>query len=728
MLTGVVKKESVPFSYIDHWPQVFSKYLSKRLEQSLDVIKRVLAVYLCALDQFLATPLANVNVVEGGLSRSSFFDLINNSRYAKLLHGALIGVGLLALLIGHVVSVYRKLRKQEKKSHFFYFRRLLQSEQNSEIKKAMGEDGTSFDILSAAAHFYSPGISRLVCWKRRFFCRGKRRKEYVNLKDYLAKKGLQDKRTEKEILNDIFIETIDKLVNYLNENTSDANLSEKFQRKNGTHIIGFSKAYSKTFFPEKIVLPERAKKNVSLGQSILEAIEDASFIYWICMFTFYFAPTVGVVAGLSFPPLALALFFLTIRCVYVTYAFKKDSVNEQIRSLNNKEADDLEVEIFKRKCEIDDVELKKQMLFLKTKEFIGLEGFNGSKLHKDLQQVLNTQRFMKAAAIVDGFVRGCFFPFFGIWLFSDLFKVVAGLAIGGTVMGPGAPAVFAVIFMVIAGVTLLLGVGYGVKKAIQAGKEQDERYANLVKEINKLERDPPQSEIKVLPLSLRGYDRVLRRYSIEQPAWTEVKIFLNRLWIGFNRLGTGSLVFRLVIWGSITSFITVPTALIMPISLPFIAAFALVFSAWYIYAYHIESKWKRAENITNYFYSGRMRGVKENILDRDPLDDNLDNNKEEPRTEPPATPKLLSTSRSEMNLHILNVEHSDLKKTDTNCSGGTSPDSIKSKISFNNSNDSLPSSSGYALRRVKSEATLVCGECPAQDKAQSVNARLSSRH
>ncbi|WP_218814371.1 hypothetical protein [Rickettsiella endosymbiont of Dermanyssus gallinae] len=667
-----------PF-FIKHWSQVLSNHPSKQFEQSLGPVQRVLGNYCGPVDQFVATPFANAKALEEA-SGSNIVEAINHSRYAKVWYGSLVGVGLLALLIGHVVSVYRALRNDEKKSHFFYFRRLLQSDTNNKIKNIMGEDGIDYEILNAAAYFYSPGIPRLVCWKRRFFCWGKRRKEYADLKDYLTKEGLARKKTEKEILDSIFIETIDKLVKFLNKKTSASDLSEKFQRKEGSYLIGFSEEYSKVFFPEKIALPEKSKENVSLGQSILGAIEEASFFYWICMFAFYFAPTVGLIAGV---PLALALSFLTIRCVYVTYASKKDFVNKQIRLLNNKEADDLEVVILKRKYESDDVELKKQEIFVNDKvaHIAGITSFQDSKLRKDLWKVLGHRRFMKAVAIVNGFISGCFAPFFGIWLFTDLFKVLAWLAIGGVVVAPATvPITAPIVFMVIASVTLVLGVSYGIKKAIEAAKEQDEKYEKLENEVQKLERFP-EHKTEVLNVGSHDYDRVLRRFSLEQPRWTQGKKFLNRSWVVISRLGTGSLVFRLVIWGSVTAFMsTSAIAAAAPITIPFIIGSAVIFAVWHVCAYNVEKQYKKAVNIINHFYSARMVAVKEMIYKKASPD-----KKEERRTEPFASPKLLSISKSEICLTDQNIDSADLKKRHANDSGGASPDAATiTKISFNN--------------------------------------------
>lgn len=661
------------------WLDVLSNHPSKWLEQPQGAIKRVLGNYCGPVDQFVATPFANAKALEEA-SGYNIVEAINNSHYAKIWHGSLVGVGLLALLIGHVVSVYRTLREDEKKSHFFYFRRLLQIDPSFKTKKRMEADGIDYEILIAAAYFYSPDIAWLVCWKRRFFCWGKRRKEYAHLMEYLTKEGSKRKETKKEILSSIFIQIIDELVKYLNEKTVFLDLSEKFQRKEGSYLIGFSEEYSKVFFSERIVLPQKSKKNVNLGQSILEAIEEASFFYWLCMFAFYFAPTVGVVAGISFPPLALAFFFLTIRCVYVTYAFKKDSINKQIGLLNNTGVDYLERVALKRKYESDDIELKKQEVFVKEyiANDVGLKSFQDSKLRNDLHKVLGHRRFMKAAAIVDGFIRGCFLPFFGIWLFTDLFKVVAGLAIGGIVTSTTAP----VVFMVIASVTLVLGVGYGVKKAIEAAKEQDEKYEKLKNEIEKLERFP-EHKMKVLNISLHDYDRLFRRFSLEQPRWTQGKKFLNRSWVVISRLGTGSLVFRLVIWGSITSFMSTAAVLAAaPITIPFIISFAVIFAVWHVCVYNVEKKWKKAENITNPFYLARMVAVKKMVY-KEAL---LGSKKEELCTGSFLV-QSLPTSKSEECLNAQNMDSIGLIKLHSNDSGNTSPDSTKAKISFKDSRD-----------------------------------------
>ncbi|MES2998666.1 MAG: hypothetical protein V4700_05020 [Pseudomonadota bacterium] len=601
--------------------------LSEKPIQQEDVVEQVLGDYIYPLDEFLATPGANLDVFDVMLNppgpSASFQEIeeykmgrklyndINASEYASAWHAGLIGLGVLALSIGAYVSAYRKLRNREKNSHFFYFRRLYQSKNREKILKLMGEeDMLTYSILSSAAHFYSPDVSKFVQWRRQVFCWGDKRKELNRLKDFLKEKKSEG-NTEEEVLKEIFKELINKLVSFLNKRSFDASKYNRFERKPGCYSIQFTSIYSQALFKKEqtqsidtTVNQLVHKEKPSFTRSVLGAIGHASFIYWLLMFVFYFAP-VGVVVGITVPPLACALIFLVIRLVAISYNFGKASRDGNDNS-------EILIDMTKQKEEIvekNSIELIKRETFIKIQGEISLVNFGKSQLKQDIDKVLARRHFSKAHAMVQGFVEGCFFPFFAIWLFNDLFRLIAGLAIGVSVTGPGAPAVFAIIFMVIAAVTLVLGIGNAIYSAIKAVKKQEEEYKNLENKVNVLSNKIQESKgenANTQTNTLYQYDRCLRRYNIEQPLWTRTKKFLNRALVVTKRLGTGSLVFRLVIWGSIAAFVVIPSTLIAPISIPLIVIFALVFAIWYYHAYNVASQFQQAENVVDHLCQSQL--------------------------------------------------------------------------------------------------------------------------
>jgi hypothetical protein len=552
------------------------------------------------LDELVATPMANANAILGDLG-SKFYDIVNTCKNTALWHG-LIGAGVgVSAFIGFCVSFYRRLRDKEKTSHFFWFKRLLYSSGKAEILKLLnklkGENDFDTESLITAAHFYSPDISRFVSWKRRVFCRGEKRKKLKLLQEEFEKE-----KSKKIVLARLFNEISKITISILNQNAG----SDIFECKNrdstdksekADYSIELTESYKKKFFTTELLNEIELEKRPSLTAALLRAVGDASFIYWIVVFIFCLAP-VGIVGGISVPPLIIAFGFLIARLGIITYQFGKGTFDENNNSVDDsaqKEA------ILEGKL----IELYKREAFIKSNG-IKKVSFIGSELQKDLGEMLRKRddHFSKFHVKLNGFVEGCFLPFFAIWLFSDLFTVLTWVAIGAS---PAAPVLIG-----IAIITLLLGVGYGIYSARKAADAQEARYKELERKIAYLE----QQNVQIADLSLQAYDRLLRRYSLEEPLWTRVKKALNRTWVIIKRLGTGSLVFRLVIWGTITACVgaLIPSALVAPIAIPFIVGFAVFFAASYYCAYNAESKLKQAEEVVDHlYYKRRLITEQENL-------------------------------------------------------------------------------------------------------------------
>ena len=81
---------------------------------------------LASLDEVVATPSFNVNVIESACNKEfKLFDVINKSKYVSLIDGAFVSLGVIAISIGVYVQQYCKLREIERNSDFFYFNFLL---------------------------------------------------------------------------------------------------------------------------------------------------------------------------------------------------------------------------------------------------------------------------------------------------------------------------------------------------------------------------------------------------------------------------------------------------------------------------------------------------------------------------------------------------------------------------------------------------------------------------
>ncbi|WP_171910032.1 hypothetical protein, partial [Rickettsiella grylli] len=128
------------------------------------------------------------------------------------------------------------------------------------------------------------------------------------------------------------------------------------------------------------------------------------------------------------------------------------------------------------------------------------------------------------------FIEGCFFPFFAGWLFVDGIKIIltyllcpAGMALTSfTPIGSVATAI-------IIGVSLLIGIIYGIYSIYKAKQDYELKFNNIRNKVKVLCDEVPNR--KVLNKSLCDYDRLLRRFADERPLWTTVKKILNRFMV-----------------------------------------------------------------------------------------------------------------------------------------------------------------------------------------------------
>lgn len=569
---------------------------------------------LSSLDEVVATPFFNVGILENACNQDfKLFDAINKSKYAGYADGTLAGLGLFAISLGVYVVKYCQLREIEKNSNYFYFVRLFKMYNEEIIKNAMGaiaQDGfgstrlINYEHLLAAAYFYPPDISKFACWRRRFFSSGKKRKQLKALNK------LFEKKPKKETIDKLHEQVNEKLSRLLNNYTRIEKFEKKLYKNNWT--IGLSKKYEDKFLSSdrvtsylseslRVTLKENQdKKNKNFIPAILAALGQASFIYWILMFIFCFIPIAPVVstAMISVTPLFIALcgalpvlLFIELKNAYKTYITKK-----------NKTSNEIEVKgqhVLEKKV----VNLDKQNMFVALLKAEGLSStveLYRSPLMKGLHRVLENRRYSKCHAIFVGFLDGCFLPLFTAWLFLDATKAILTFALcpAGVALTSFTPiGLFAA--AIVAGGVLLAGISYGIYSAYKANRVHEDKFNALQHKIYLLEKELPNK--KVLNKSLQEYDRILRRYSDERPVWTNVKKGLSRLTVLIKRLGTGSLVFRLVIWAPITAVVaacgTVIPAFFPIILIVGIATGAFFAASWFLHAYNLESKTMQAGRV-----------------------------------------------------------------------------------------------------------------------------------
>lgn len=590
---------------------------------------------LSSLDEVVATPSFNVSVIENACYKDfKFFDAINNSKYVASIDSAIAGIGLFAVSIGVYIVKYSTLREIERHSNYFYFNRLFKAHDKEYIKNKMGEIEPSTDSLNSlisfehlltASYFYPPDISKIANWRRRFFA-SKKEKECLK-----SLNGFMKNNSKKDTLNKLHNEITKKVCQLLNKETKFENFKTKKYKDHWTIVL--SDNYATRFFEHiEHLIKDNSKKtkenndkfNRNFFPAILTALGQASFIYWIWMFIFCFIPMAPVVttAFISVIPLVLALFvalpyilFVEIKKTNEIYKFKKNLTEEMIETQHKHMLEKKLVDLNKQKIFFD-------FLSKKTNTTVKL---NNSPLMKDLQGVLKNRSFSKYHAICMGFLDGCFLPLFAGWLLLDGTKVIMTLVLCSSAYTSFTP-IGLLATAIIVGITLLIGISYGIYSAYKAKQIHEVKCEELEAKVTALRADLKDKQILNKPL--RDYDRILRRFSAEQPKWTGVKKGLSRLLVIIKRLGTGSLVFRLVIWGPISATVAASTA-VVPTFFPIILIIgtvigALIIAIWYVIAYQLESKIGQAGRIVEHFVQTEQLDCINRDLEKKLADESLD--------------------------------------------------------------------------------------------------------
>lgn len=566
---------------------------------------------LCSLDELVATPSINVSVIESACDKDfKFFDAINNSKFVGFIDGGLVVLGVCASFINIYVIKYCTLREAERNSNYYYFYQLSKLF-NEEVKKELdkidqykknSDHPITYPHLITAAHFNPNDIPKTACFRRRLFASKEERKQLNDLNELLKK------YSNEEILK-IISEQVCKLLNH------EAGLNiVKIKEDNNNWTIGLSENYAKNFFNHVYPLIaansettlneiKRDKRYKRIIASIFSALAQTSFIYWILLFIFYFIPIAPVVtvALISVIPLGISL------CVVLPLLLIINLIkaNQTFNISQNMKKETIETQ-HKHMLEKKLVLLTKQIVFLKFQERKAASStvvLKNSLLMKKLQAAIKNRRYSKYHAICLGFLEGCFLPLFLGWVFLDATKVILTYALcPSTVALTSFTPIGLVVTAIITGVTLLIGISYGVYLAGKAKKAHEKRFDDLENKIKVLVDE--RGNKKILQ---EDYDRMLRRFSDEQPFWTNIKKGLNRSMTIIKRLGTGSLVFRLVMWGPITAiYAAVVASSAVPAFFPIIliigtALGALAIASWYLFAYNLESKTTQVERVMEYY-------------------------------------------------------------------------------------------------------------------------------
>ena len=687
---------------------------------------RLLNSCLCSLDEVVATPAINVNVMESACNKN-FFAGINGSQYVAVIDGGLLSLGLFSVSIGIYVTKYCKLREIERNSNYFYFNRLFKTFNEEEIINKMGEieqDNSNpvkitYDHLRAATRFYPPNISEVVCLKRRFFASEKEREQLKKLNELLEKKSTATffcswlsklvcwirrffasgkkrerlkKSKDKEMLDKLHKKSLDQLCQFLNRETKLENFETQGQINNWS--IGLAPNYKKDFFNylhdqikkhSKNTLEEnKHKKNKNFIPLILGALGQASFIYWILIFIFYFIPIAPIIASISVIPLSIVL--CGVLPFLLFYEVKKIYQIDPQKSMTEEQIEAQHKQLLNKKL----LKLNKQKIFLdclKNKNVNSSE-LNGSLLMKDLKKVIKNRHFVKYYAICMGFLDGCFLPLFVGWVLLDGIKVILTYALcPATVPLVSFTPIGLIGTAILVGITLFIGISYGIYSAYKANQVHEAKFKDLKCKIDALEQEAPSKE--VLNKSLRDYDRLLRRFSDELPIWTNIKKGLNRFLIIIKRLGTGSLVFRLVMWGPITAiYAAVVASTAVPAFFPIIliigtAVSAFVLASWYLFSYNLESKAIQAGNIVEHLVQSEQLAWINKQLSMIPLSEKCLNLQESSTEIPVSSENLIRPKNDTQFKNTQSLQKTDLSSTENIGSDKVDAATTQTRIQIN---------------------------------------------
>lgn len=472
-------------------------------------------------------------------------------------------------------------------------------------------DQNIYDYIQTIEFFYSSNISKMTYWKRRFFSSKKEKRQRKALDIFLNSRldELHEKITEQicNLLNQEVYELLNKETEFkyfkIKKNPRykwTIGLDKKYKKKFFDYVDHLIKANSDTTIKENL----EKKNNIILP--ILSALGQTSFIYWILVFLFYFIPITIVTPVVTSALISVAPVVLSL-CVFLPlFLFLKISNANESFNIDKGMKKEIIEDQHKTMLENKLVFLNKQNVYIKftqNLEVIPTIRLKDSSLLKELHAVIKKRRFSQYHAICMGFLEGCFLPLFVGWVFLDATKVILTYAMcPSTIALTNFSPVGFLASAIIAGVILIIGISYGVYSAYNAKKAHNVRFNDLEDKIKALEKERGNKIILE-----KDYDRILRRFNYTKPLWTNLKKGINRFMAVIKRLGTGSLVFRLVLWGPLMAiYAAVVASSVVPTFFPIILIIgtvigAIALASWYLYAYNVESKTTQAQRIVEYF-------------------------------------------------------------------------------------------------------------------------------
>lgn len=559
------------------------------------------------IDNAVATPINNAVFLDDIDTRQAYpgpdakdpYPVINNSSDARFIKGGILGLAIFSILAAILINFYKKLRKKEGHSHYFFFEKIPLIQEW--LKNHKNENECSPEILLATAHYYNPDIYSFVLGWRRAWAWLTQNKDYLKLQKHLKKEASEGK-TKKDTLRETHKEILEKIALYINKQQKYGQweVSESLIIQPTENTKAFSnqiiRAWNELQNKTQTTISSHSSPKKSVSEKLLDFIENrldelaiGSYAYWIGVFAFYLLAGVGVIGIVVWPPILIAGIVLSLLWATKIYhsiqtksvlssAPENESVSQETEHtlLNESVTQEAEHALL-----LEAIQHQIQLKALSKKSV----DFKNSKLKKDIEKTLRKNRDLRYVwPIFNGFIRGLFTVLFVGWLLTATLGLVVTL-------NPIGAAILAVVL-------LTLAITYGLYMAVKnyrannlAIKTREDQWKTLKK----------LCENQTIPdLSLEEYDRLFRRHSADKTLWTSVKQFFKRAWVGFSRIGTGILFLKL-------TGLSVTTAICLALGITVSAAFfpmlgillgaGVFFSAWHIYQYQLEGQQNKIDHV-----------------------------------------------------------------------------------------------------------------------------------
>lgn len=581
---------------------------------------------LSVIDNWAATPFNNIQFIldlqhyqncSNMDTAYSYFDAespypnVNHSTNAPLIKGSIFLIAVFGIFFSFFITRYRKLRRQEGISHYFFFENLFQIGISSEIG-ASEAFSVPFEYLHAAAFFYNPDLPHFVCWIRRIWAYVTGKNAIRDLEKYLNDKKIEENKSKKMLLESMYKEINERIAAFVTKQkkygdweakeTLDGNWSIKpsddsyfedwlRRRRTQNSCVNNKNLDGKNFF--LLIF------NFFSSLPLLDGLGRASFVYWIVYFIFLFLPGVCLagVTVVAWPPIAVAFAFVFVfwaTKIYHRFSQKKNT--SDVESTRQNEIKWL-TEAVKHQILLDGL-LKENfhnLNYNKVKFRARLENdsskYKESKLCKEIRASLkNKKDFILVRAVFKGFIiEGCFPIFFISWLLISALGLVLTLNCA-----------------VVALITLGLGIVYGIYSAINRYRRDMEALFYLEEKFLKIQEKC--GDIEIPDISLTECDRLFRRGKVNATSWTAMKQLGNRIFVGFITFGTGVLFLKLlplgitmaVLKGIIYAGLSIT---IVPTFFPMLGvmlAGGLFFACVLVFLYHHDQKGQKAGRVLDF--------------------------------------------------------------------------------------------------------------------------------